>query len=167
MRKLKYLIIPAVTILTPPAFSQDNYALIVHGLSIHSNCDEGNGPKAKTCDFENYNPGLGLEWSVLGNHDSGTLSLRGGIYRDSYSDTATYAGANYRKLWNVYSDWQAGLGLMAGYLNGSGVDGFAMLPYGIIAYNRLSLEIGYAPKTDIVPEKKHSTVTSFTLRWQF
>jgi hypothetical protein len=72
MRKLKYLIIPAVTILTPPAFSQDNYALIVHGLSIHSNCDEGNGPKAKTCDFENYNPGLGLEWSVLGNHDSGT-----------------------------------------------------------------------------------------------
>ena len=79
----------------------------------------------------------------------------------------TYAGANYRKLWNVYSDWQAGLGLMAGYLNGSGVDGFAMLPYGIIAYNRLSLEIGYAPKTDIVPGKKHSTVTSFTLRWQF
>lgn len=162
------LIIPMV--LLPATWSvqaDDNLALLVHGASIHFNCEKGKGPKSKTCDLENFNPGLGAEWTFLGGEETGRVGLRGGIYRDSYRDTAYYAGAVYRKEWQMGKAWQWGAGIQAGYLNGSGIDGFAFLPFLVIGYQRLSLEVGYAPKMDGVPGRSHSDLVSFTLHWRF
>jgi hypothetical protein len=158
----------SISLLGLPVFAMaadDDLSLIIHGASIHSDCSPGTGKKSKTCDLNGFNPGLGLAWVFLGDNDTGKLALRGGMYRDSYEKTAGYAGMSYRKEWYFTQYAFAGLGLQAGYLNGSGVDGFAALPMATLGYKSVALEVGYAPKVDWVPGRKHVAVTTFSLRW--
>ncbi|MND12025.1 hypothetical protein D3C87_892480 [compost metagenome] len=145
----------------------DDISVLLHGATIHTRCSEGVGPKAKTCDLEGFNPGIGVEWTFLGSEQTGKLSLRSGFYHDSYRETAVYAGATYRKEWDVSEDWRLGAGLMAGYLDGSGTKGLAVLPIGIVSYQSYSLEVGFAPKTSAVPGRGHSGLITFMLRKQF
>ncbi|WP_429105631.1 hypothetical protein [Aeromonas allosaccharophila] len=158
----------SIGILGLPTFSMatdHDLSLIIHGASIHSDCSKGAGKKSKTCDFNGFNPGLGVAWGFLGDADTGILALRGGFYRDSLEKTAGYAGLFYRKEWFFTENFFAGIGLQAGYLNGSGVDGFAALPMVTLGYKSVALEVGYAPKVDWVPGGDHVAVTTFSLRW--
>lgn len=160
----------SVSLLCLPSFamaSDNDLSLLIHGASIHSGCEKGHGPKSKTCDLNGVNPGLGMAWVFLGDNDTGKLALRGGFYRDSYEKTAGYAGVSYRKEWYFTEHAFAGLGLQAGYLNGSGTDGFAALPMATLGYKSLALEVGYAPKINWVVGREHVSVTTFSLRWTF
>ncbi|WP_033137054.1 hypothetical protein [Aeromonas finlandensis] len=160
----------SVSLLCLPSFamaSDNDLSLLIHGASIHSGCEKGTGKKSKTCDFNGVNPGLGMAWVFLGDNDTGKLALRGGFYKDSYEKTAGYAGFSYRKEWYFTEHAFAGLGVQAGYLNGSGTDGFAALPMATIGYKSLALEIGYAPKVNWVVGREHVAVTTFSLRWTF
>lgn len=156
----------AVTLLMAPevALAADEFALLIHGAAIHSDCTQGKGANSKTCDFNNVNPGLGLAWVFLGDHDSGKLALRGGAYKDSFSELALYSGLSYRKEWYLTPYLFGGLGLQAGYLDGSGVNGAAALPMVTLGYKSWALEIGHAPKLEFVLGKKHVSVTTFSLR---
>ena len=123
--------------------------MIIHGAAIHSDCTKGKGKNSKTCDFNEFNPGLGLAWAFWGNNDTGKLAVRGGVYKDSFSKAAVYGALSYRKEWYFTEHAFAGVGGQAGYLNGSGLDGFAALPMVTLGYKSVALEIGYAPKLDI------------------
>ncbi|WP_421201892.1 hypothetical protein [Aeromonas enteropelogenes] len=145
--------------------ASDDFSILIHGAAIHSDCSKGKGPKSKTCDFNNFNPGLGLAWTFWGDNDTGKLAVRGGAYKDSFSEMAVYGGLSYRKEWYFTEHAFVGLGLQAGYLDGSDVNGFAALPMATLGYKSVALEIGYAPKLDFVVGRKHVAVTTFSLRW--
>jgi hypothetical protein len=160
----------SIGLLALPGFTvaaDNDLSLIIHGASIHSDCEKPTNKKSKKCDFNGFNPGLGLEWVFLGNQDTGKLALRGGMYRDSYEKTAGYAGFSYRKEWYLTEHLFAGVGVHAGYLDGSGMEGLAALPIAILGYKSLALEVGYAPKVEWVPGKSDVAVTTFSLRWTF
>lgn len=106
-----------------------------------------------------------MDWAFLGNNNTGKLSLRGAGYKDSHEKFAVFGGFMYRKEWFLTENFFAGLGLEAGYMDGSGINGFAMLPIASLGYKDLTLEIGYAPKMSNVPGRKHVAVTAFGLRW--
>lgn len=152
---------------TDGADATDDFAISLYGAAIHSNCTQGKGPSSKTCDFNNFNPGLGLGWNVLGDKDTGQLAIQAGAYLDSFNKTAGYGGFGYRKAWYITDKTFAGIGLQAGYLKGSGSDGFAALPTVMIGYQSLALEIGYASKLKSVVGRGHSAITTFSLRWSF
>lgn len=145
----------------------EDLSVVLHGVSIHSNCEEGKGRKHKTCDLENFNPGGAIDWGFYNSPDWGRLSLRAGAYDDSYNETAYYGGAVYMKTWDIYQGVQLGGGVQAGYLNGSGINGFAAMPMLVLGYDHLSLEVGYAPKVSWALGHRHVAVTSFALRWAF
>lgn len=145
------------------AIDENPISLIIHGASIHSGCKEGNGRNYKKCEFNEFNPGMGVDLNVIGNYEAGFLSLRGGIYDDSYHDLAYYAGAMYRKEWLVSDDVGIGIGVQAGYLNGSEHHGFAMVPVVMLSYKKTVLEIGYVSKS--WGDDRRSNVTMFTIRW--
>ncbi|PJG59913.1 hypothetical protein CUC53_04745 [Aeromonas cavernicola] len=143
----------------------DDLSILIHGASIHSDCQQGKSKKSKRCDFNDINPGLGLARVIAGNQQTGKLALRGGAYYDSLEELAYYGAFSYRKEWYITPHVFAGLGLQAGYLNGSGMHGLAALPMATLGYKSWALEIGYAPKVDFVPGRKHVAVTTFSLRW--
>lgn len=157
----------AISLLCLPVVSTaaDDISILVHGAAIHSDCTKGKGNKSKTCDFNNFNPGLGLAWVFWGDNDTGKLAARGGAYKDSFRETAVYGGLSYRKELYFTEHAFAGLGLQVGYLNGSGLDGFAALPILTLGYKSVALEVGYAPKIDFALGSKHVAVTTFSLRW--
>ncbi|PJG60126.1 hypothetical protein [Aeromonas cavernicola] len=146
-------------------YAADEWSVLIHGATIHSDCKKGKGKKSKTCDFNNFNPGLGLSWAFGGDKDTGKVSLLGGTYKDSHKKMAVYGGMSYRKEWYITSHTFAGLGVQAGYLDGSGARGLAILPMATIGYKSLALEIGYAPNVKFVPGRNHVAVTTFSLRW--
>ncbi|RXZ42525.1 hypothetical protein [Crenobacter cavernae] len=135
---------------------------LVFGASHHGACDSSRF----SCDFNQSNPGLGLEWSP-GETDWGRWLVRGGTYHDSYREQAYFLAGGWRKEWTLVGDLKAGVGLLAGYLHGSGVDGFGVLPMASVQFKRLALEVGYIPKTHLAGKNGEVAVTTFTLRWDF
>ncbi|MGL5800634.1 MAG: hypothetical protein ACRCYN_11350, partial [Plesiomonas sp.] len=51
--------------------AESDIAMLIHGSSIHTGCVKGHSKKAKECDFNAFNPGLGIDWKVAGNQDTG------------------------------------------------------------------------------------------------
>ncbi|MGL5759078.1 hypothetical protein [Plesiomonas sp.] len=149
------------------ALAENNISMLIHGSSIHTGCEQGKGKKAKTCDLNGFNPGLGVDWVVVGDQDSGKLSVRSGVYYDSLREMAYYAGGAYIKDWNIYHELRLGVGIQAGYLNGSGQHGLVALPLISLGYKKLNLEVSYAPKSGWGGKERRSNVTMFTLKWQF
>ena len=146
-------------------YASNDFSLLIYGASIHSQCNKGNGLHTKTCDFNGTNPGAGLEWVFSGDDDHGRFAMRVGAYKDSRRKTASFVNLAYRKDWPIYSTLRLGAGIQAGYLNGSGTNGFAALPLLTIGTGDVALEIGYAPKMNHVPGRRHAAVTTFSLRW--
>ncbi len=99
MKINKYLLTSSLFLLPLTTSATEDISVLVYGASIHSGCEKAKGPHGKTCDFNNINPGLGVDWAFLGNQETGKLSLRGGGYEDSYEKFAAYAGFMYRKEW--------------------------------------------------------------------
>lgn len=162
-----FLSILAVPSFADSSISVDDLSLMIYGASVHTQCTESQSGNGKPCDFSYWNPGLGLDWAFWGDSDIGKLSVRGGVYRDSYYEWANFAGVAYFKAWPFFELYHAGVGVQAGYLNGSAVDGFVFLPMITVGYQRFTLEVGYAPKTNAVPGRNHSAVTFFSGRWAF
>lgn len=165
MKIKSYILVIPLFCVSGVAAAADDLSILIHGAAIHSDCTKGKGKKSKTCDFNNFNPGLGLAWAFWGDNDTGKLAVRGGAYKDSFSEMAVYGGLSYRKEWYFTEHAFAGLGFQAGYLNGSGLDGFAALPMVTLGYKSVALEVGYAPKLDFALGSKHVAVTTFSLRW--
>ncbi|POA97618.1 hypothetical protein C2134_17505 [Chromobacterium sinusclupearum] len=113
-------------------------SLLVPFASKHYGCD----PAKHKCEFHQFNPGLGLEWSPK-EYDLGRPILRSAAYSDSSKKFAYYAAAGWRKDFNIFNGWKVGMGIYAGYLNGSDHDGFAALPFMSVGYKRFSIEVGY------------------------
>lgn len=158
-----------VLLLFMPCFTsgtEHDLSLLIHGASIHNDCEKGKGVKSKTCEFNGLNPGLGLAWVFRGDNETGKFALRGGMYRDSHENTAGYGGVSYRKEWYFTEHVFAGVGGEAGYLNGSGTDGLAVFPMATIGYKSWALEVGHAPKIKWVSGRRHVAVTTFSLRWK-
>lgn len=68
--------------------------------------------------FNEFNPGLILTWE---NRALG-LDYSLGAYRDSYSATTSYAGISY--MWEIQSDFHAGISLSYRNSDGDGFTGF-------------------------------------------
>ncbi|RQO71126.1 hypothetical protein DBR44_11805 [Aquitalea sp. FJL05] len=163
----KFIIMLAGLLSSSGAYADSSFSLLLSGASIHSGCQQGKGEKAKSCEFNNNNPGLGLEWAFAGNEDNGRWFTRVATYRDSFEQQAWYVSAGYRKEWRIIGPVYLGAGVQAGYLDGSGIKGLAALPMISLGSKDVALEIGYAPKTNTVGQHKRVNVTTFSLRWSF
>ncbi|AZN37308.1 hypothetical protein [Iodobacter ciconiae] len=139
-------------------------AMTIAGLSKHFGCKK---KKNNSCDYNEINPGLGIEWSNK-TQDWGRPFVRAGIYKDSYSDTAIYATAGLRQDWPINDSFRAGLGLMAGYLNSSHQNGALVFPFIYTSYKDISLELGYIPDATAFNSKnKSKSIAALQLRWDF
>ncbi|WP_043616441.1 hypothetical protein [Chromobacterium violaceum] len=76
-------------------------SLLVPFASKHYGCNS----HKHNCDFEQFNPGLGAEWSPQ-EYPWGRPIVRGAVYRDSAKKTAYYAAAGWRKDFNVAGDFK-------------------------------------------------------------
>ena len=145
-----------------PAFA--DVSLLVPFASKHYGCDS----RKHHCDFEQFNPGLGAEWSPQ-EYSWGRPIVRGAVYRDSAKKTAYYAAAGWRKDFNVAGDFKMGVGIYGGYLNGSDHNGFAALPFVSVGYKKLSFEVGYGDSK--LGHHKHKEnvdhVLTFNARYDF
>jgi len=139
-------------------------SLLVFGASKHNGCDQ---TKYK-CDFEQFNPGLGIEWSPS-EHWWGRAFLRGGIYSDSERKAAYFTTAGARKDFKLGDKLKLGAGLMAGYLNGSNHNGLVVLPFISLAYDKVALEVGYGDNKQGNHEHqaRARSVTTFSGRIDF
>ncbi|TCP14583.1 antimicrobial peptide resistance and lipid A acylation protein PagP [Crenobacter luteus] len=141
--------------------AQADTALLIFGASKHSGCDKKN----EKCFFNEFNPGLGLEWSPA-EYTWGRPMVRAGSYKDSFSKAAYFLMAGARREWSVGGGVKVGLGIQAGYINGSGEDnGVGLLPILSIGYRRLALEVGYVPVINDFGLERDVSVTTFSLRW--
>ena len=165
--KKNYMLVVALLSHPGVSFSSDDFSILIHGAAIHSDCSKGKGTKSKSCEFNNSNPGVGLGWELWGDKDTGSkLYLNEGVYKDSFRELAIYSSLSYHKNWCFSEHVFAGLGFQAGYLNGSGMDGFAALPMVMLGYKSVALEIGYVPKMSFAVGRNHVAVTTFSLRWK-
>ncbi|MBM2886680.1 hypothetical protein JFK97_20010 [Chromobacterium phragmitis] len=137
----------------------NDFSLLLFGASDHHGCS--------TCHLNESNPGAGLEWKFSGDDDQVRWFARAGSYRDSFRETAYFGSIGWRKEWQIVGPIVAGLGLQAGYLDGSGRHGLAALPILSIGTRAVALEVGYLPKVSAGNHHAKTAVTTFNLRWTF
>lgn len=104
-------------------------------------------PRAdKDDDFNEFNPGLGLEY----HYDN--FFIAGGFFENSIDKFSTYWGVGHERT--IGADW-FGLGIIGGIVTGYD-SGFsprlAAVPYGYFKYDRTSLKIHYLPAVGDVDE---------------
>ncbi|MCX7205325.1 MAG: hypothetical protein NT086_04940 [Proteobacteria bacterium] len=139
-------------------------AMTVNGLSKHFGCEK---KKGNPCDYNEFNPGLGIEFSTK-TQDWGKPFVRVGAYRDSYSDTAAYATVGIRQDWPINDSFKAGLGIMGGYLNSPHQNGAVVLPFIYASYKNIAIELGYVPDAQAFNSKnKSKSIATLQLRWDF
>jgi hypothetical protein len=138
-------------------------ALLVFGASHHGSCDA----QRYQCNLRGFNPGLGLEWNFEPTWGGGQLLARSGIYRDSYAETAIFAAGGWRRVWPIAGNWEAGVVLLTGYLNGSDINGLIAMPLLTVGTPKLALEVGYVPKIKAGSYRGEVAVTTFNLRYAF
>lgn len=117
--------------------------LNVFGLSYHSNRDY---------EYNEVNQGFGLSLAFSSQEERPawhpSIVLSGGMYNDSYSETATYLMAGPRFTLGYDDSFHVAAGAQAGYLNGSGSKGFGVFPFVTIGYDWLNLGITGDPLTE-------------------
>ena len=134
-------------------------SLLVFGASKHFGCD-------RSCDFQEFNPGVGLELSSP-TVDWGRPFVRFGAYRDSFGDMAGFAAGGLRNDWPLSGDWRAGIGMMVGYQI-SPRDGIIALPFVYIASGSLAVEAGFVPFTRMGNRShKARQIATLNVRWDF
>lgn len=110
--------------------------LDVFGLSYHSN---------RNYDFNEKNPGLGV--SVVFSSDTPdpgwhfSMVASAGTYRDSYNEQAEYFLIGPRFTLGYENSFHASLAMQAGYLDGSGKNGQAIIPFVTVGYDRINVGI--------------------------
>ncbi len=125
----------------PSLARADELGFTVFGLSYHFNRD-----KARQLDVDNgVNPGLGLKYRFA-ERGHLTLDAEGGLFRDSGSKTAAYAGVT--ALWNIGKGFQVGgaLAVLQSSTYNNGAPFVAPLP--MLAYDvgPVTLNLVYFPK---------------------
>lgn len=133
-----------------------HFDVVVMGKSWHFGNNVPQGYRGYN--FNDYNPGVGLEYRYPGGFFVGALT-----YHDSYRNQA-YAGyVGYQLTHHVSSDWSVFAALRAGYLNGSGFHGAMAMPTVGVQYKRLAVELEVIPK---VADHGVNEVGVFG-RWEF
>jgi hypothetical protein len=108
-------------------FDLDAY---VFGKSYHTN---------RHIHFNETNPGLALGIGYEMEKHLDVIATTG-IYKDSYSDTATFAVVGFRIIFiGERKTFHTTLGGSIGYIKGSTFNGLGMLPVASIGYNRVDL----------------------------
>lgn len=137
------------TCLTSILYSADNEIDIYgFGLSYHTN---------REVNYNGENYGLGLGYSRLIEKDSSTLSYLtcvGGVYKDSYNDTARFLMPGVR--FQTVGDWHASIGINGGYFDGSGFRGIGFIPFGSVGYKRFDICVTCSPNTNGPQNSKSS-----------
>lgn len=142
-----------------------HFDLMVMGRSWHFGHNttptqvHGNyGTVYQSYDYNDYNPGLGLEYRWPNG-----LFVGGAAYYDSYRKTAYTAFAGYQLTWHVSSSVGLFAAARAGYLNGSGIHGPILIPSIGLEYKRFALE------AEVIPKVKHdgTNVVGLFARWRF
>ena len=138
-------------------------ALLIFGASRHLVCNS----HKNLCHFNEFNPGLGIEWATP-EHFWGQALLRIGGYYDSRYSHSHFASIGLRKQLNLNASLSLGAGLLVGYLDGPGKNGLAALPFVSVGWHDTALEIGYVPNMNIAT-KRHAfeRLITFNLRWQW
>jgi len=131
------------TIIAALLFSANAYAGNVSALVMGFSKHLRSSPYGYN--YNEVNLGLGVEYAKNG------IVGRVGVYRDSYYKAASFAFVGYRFTVGSQKGLNADLTLNAGYLDGSGNNGFLAFPSFAVGYKKLSVEFTYKPKTDEKP----------------
>ncbi len=154
MRKL--WIIGLITCLQASACFADT-SLLIFGASQHYGC-------STKCDYKEFNPGLGVEFSWP-TEESGRPFVRLGGYRDSSGDAAGFVSGGMREDWPLAGSWRGGLGLLGGY-QFSDHQGVVVMPFVYVASGSLAVEVGFIPFTNLDGRNhKAKRIAILNLRW--
>lgn len=135
-------------------------ALLLFGASHHWGCDQNR----YSCDYHEFNPGLGIEISKQ-TDNLGRIFARVGSYSDSYGDQARLFTLGLRQDWELNnSTWRLGIGAMAGILSGRRNDTIG-LPFVYIARKHLAIELGIAPTRASKQRYKSKFIGTLSIRW--
>jgi hypothetical protein len=105
--------------------------LDVFGLSYHTNRDY---------DYNEVNPGLGVS-AVFSSNECLSMVASAGSYKDSFSDQAVYFLVGPRLTIGAEDSFHASVSVQAGYLNGSGKQGLAGIPFITLGYDWFNVGI--------------------------
>jgi len=101
----------------------------VFGLSHHTN-------RSVDWNERNYGLGLGLAYHVNKYSD---ITVFTGTYNDSFNDQAKFASVGLRGIIGDRNALHATFGLSGGYLNGSNVNGFVIMPVMSLGYDWIDI----------------------------
>jgi len=142
----------ALFIATVPAWALDT-SVLLYGAAYHF---DGHMKHERQYKLNEANPGIGLEV------ESNGWLAGAGVYEDSFYKWAKMAYAGYRYTIGDAKQWHANIALKAGYLNGSGYNGFVALPTLGVGYGHVSLEATAFPS-----KVRKGGVIAAWLRYQF
>jgi hypothetical protein len=142
-------LVAAATLQAGDDLEKDKFLLelFVFGKTYHTN------PK---CDLNETNPGVGL--GVVYNYErTADFTLIGGVYEDSYENTARFLMPGLRFKFGNRNRLHANLGVNGGYFEGSDFNGFGIMPSAAVGYNRVELCFTGSPNTG----REHENSTGF------
>ncbi len=129
---MKKIVLLCATLLNIGAYEETpkiSLELDVFGLSYHTN---------REYNFNEVNPGIGLSLTVQNPenqlcHFSAVTSA--GTYKDSYRNQAVYALIGPRFTLGYDDSFHVSATVQAGYMQGSGQNGFAYVPFITMGYD--------------------------------
>lgn len=151
--KIRTLSAAVILAAASAAASAADTSLLIYGGSHHFTSNLRHETQYK---LNETNPGIGLEVSQDG------WLVGAGTYKDSFYQQAYMAYAGYRWTIGDAKAWHANVALKAGYLNGSGHHGPALLPTVGVGYGPVSLEATAFPS-----KVRNGGVLAFWLRTTF
>lgn len=119
----------------------DTLDVYVFGASYHP---------GHASEFQQWNPGLGLGLSRLAPGSWYHFGAEGVVagYRDSFGDPSWVAAAGPKIILGDLDGFHGEFSAPFGYLHGSGMDGWALLPHVGLGWGPVTLEGFYAPQRD-------------------
>ena len=128
-------------------YEEDRVSILEDGrLFLQLNLASYHPGAGKDDDFNEFNPGLGLEYHFE------NFFLAGGFFENSIDKFSTYWGVGHER--EVFVDW-FGLGLLGGVVTGYD-SGFsprmAAVPYTYLKFGRTSVKAYYVPAVGDVDE---------------
>ena len=137
-------------------YSENTESILESGrLFLQANIASYHPSEDSDDDFNEFNPGLGLEYHF------DEFYLAGGFFQNSIDNTSTYWGIGHERT--IGADW-FGLGILGGVVTGYD-DGFsprlAAVPYLLLKNERVALKTYYVPAVGDVD----SDAIGFALRF--
>ncbi len=151
---MKYLIpLLAIASLQAADLQKDQFLgeVYVFGKTYHTN---------RNCNLNETNPGIGL--GLAFNYEkSADITLIGGVYKDSYENTATFLMPGIRFKFGDRNKLHGNVGINGGYFNGSDFNGFGIMPSVAFGYNRVEICFTGSPNNDRQNENSTGFVATF------